>query len=424
MGEEVLAFACVLILAVGSLFRLRRLAASPRDNAERAHVAVYVFALGGALCQIPAAYAAIDAATGVPNIALLVCAELTLISGWFAHIFYLVLRARIATHIPYMPVRIGLLLAIGALQALLFLLIDARDEVSSIGAFKARYGDSPYVLMLSIVVYAWTGWVFWTIAQITHYHADLSRRPMSRLGFNTSACGALFGIAYALVNEVVLAVRHLKLPHPSDIEVLDHGLVAGALLLLLAGQTMPLWGHRVGLPQLLRWMANYRAYLALFSLWRDLCRACPDVALVPPAADAINDLLPRSDLGFATYRRLVEILDARLELRPYMNPALVALAVQDSGERNAPSDHVLEEAATLDFALRAHALNLAPATNGALGDVPELGNLEAELSFFSRVSITRARSPLVRSIVKTLLTAPDGQAVQRAGVSRRQHATR
>ena len=71
-----------LVRRGGVAFRLRRLAAHPRDWAERAHVAVWVFGALGMAVQLAPVYATIDRLSGIPNLALLVCATLIFTSGW------------------------------------------------------------------------------------------------------------------------------------------------------------------------------------------------------------------------------------------------------------------------------------------------------------------------------------------------------
>jgi hypothetical protein len=424
MDEQILAYAWALILAAGLVFRLHRLAASPRDYAERAHVAVFAFAFLGTVTQLPPIYSAINSAAAVPNLALLLSAELISVSGWCVHVFYLFLRNPGASLGRSLPLRLIVLLVVVFIEAYLFFLIDARDEVSGVGAFRAQYGDSQYVLLLSIVIYAWAGWTFFTIAQISHHYARLSVRPMSKLGFDMSSLGALFGVANALVSEAVLVLRNIGLPYPQNIQALDHALVVIAMALILAGQTMPLWGPKLGIPRLLRWVTTYWTFLALYPLWRDLCKACPEVALAPPSANPLTDILPR-DLGFRLYRRLIEILDARLALRSYMDRDLVALAIQDLASAHAREpDAALLEASTLGFALRAKTLDLPPSGKGALVAVPGSAGLDAELSFFTDVSIAWLRSRLVQRVVNELVSTATKQATQNTRAPATQHLAR
>jgi len=55
------------------------------------------------------------------------------------------------------------------------------------------------------------------------------------------------------------------------------------------------------------------------------CRASREVALAPSAAAPLGDLWP-FDLDFRLYRRVVEIRDAQLVLRPYLDADTVAEA--------------------------------------------------------------------------------------------------
>ena len=87
MDEQTLVSAALLVELAGVAFRLRRLAAHPRDWAERAHLAVWAFGALGMAAQLAPVYATIDRLSGIPNLALLVCATLIFTSGWWVHIF-------------------------------------------------------------------------------------------------------------------------------------------------------------------------------------------------------------------------------------------------------------------------------------------------------------------------------------------------
>ena len=409
MSEEAFLWVAVLGECAAVAFRLRRLAARPHDGAERAHLGIYVFGVLGLAPILTPVYAAVDRQLGVPNVALLFAAVLLFVSAWCVQVFYLFvtrpgrdLRAEIGR-------RVWLLAGGCALQAVLFWLADAHEEANSIIGFRERYGQEPAVQGLGAVIFAWSALVFWSIAQLTRHYAALSRRPTSRLGLYLSVTGALLGIANAVHNELDLLFQWLGWLYPFDPpDALSHALIAGAVLLLVAGNTMPVWGRRLGLAAALRWLADYRAYLAIRPLWRDLCRAVPEVALEPPPGDrVVQDSLPPRDLRFRLYRCLVEVLDARLLLRAYLDPRVLELAIDawhGRGRSASPELPVFLEAVALEAALRARAADRPPARPGTLLAIPANGGMSDELDFFCRVAHQRARSALLRQVVTRLAT--------------------
>ena len=78
--------------------------------------------------------------------------------------------------------------------------------------------------------------------------------------------------------------------------------------------TLPAWGPRAGVPALYEWATRYRACRRLYPLWRDLCKAFPDLALVPPES-TVTDALAVRGLELRLTRRAIEIRDGRLALR-------------------------------------------------------------------------------------------------------------
>ena len=122
-------------------------------------------------------------------------------------------------------------------------------------------------------------------------------------------------------------------------------LPTSAYLLVLVGAT---------LPTLLTWLGRYRRYRRLGPLWRDLYRADPAIALDPPA---VPDAFAVVRLRLRLYRRVIEIRDGLLALRPYRDP-VVAAAARDRATRaglHGPPCDAAVEAAVIAAALRAKA---------------------------------------------------------------------
>ncbi|MGY0056084.1 MAB_1171c family putative transporter [Streptomyces sp. LZ34] len=93
-------------------------------------------------------------------------------------------------------------------------------------------------------------------------------------------------------------------------------LAASCLVLACLGATAARWRGALTAPA--RWMRAYRRYRALEPLWSALHAAVPGIAL-RTRARRLSWLPPRS-AEFALYRRVIEIRDGYLALRPYAAP--------------------------------------------------------------------------------------------------------
>ncbi|MFI1964421.1 MAB_1171c family putative transporter [Streptomyces pathocidini] len=107
------------------------------------------------------------------------------------------------------------------------------------------------------------------------------------------------------------------------------------------------------LPGLRRTVADARALLRLWPLWRALLDAAPQVALTPPRPRLLELLWPRASWHYLVYRKVIEIRDAVLVLRDYApeadaeppDPAAMARALAGArrakltGREPAPPPH-------------------------------------------------------------------------------------
>lgn len=406
MSEQLFLWLTVLAECAAIGFRVSRLAAHPWDRAERAHLGLYVFgALGVTLMTAPV-YTAVDRQVGVPNVALLLAALSLFISAWCVQVFYLFVTR------PGLTLRTGLgqwlwmLVGGCVLEFGLFWLADLHDEVAGVLAFRERYGREPAVLGLAAMIYTWSGLAYWNVARFMHYYARLSQRPLSRLGLGLSVAGAVLGVANSVHSEVELIFRSMGWPYPFEPpDALSNGLIASAVLLLVVGTTTPVWGPQLGIAALLAWLADYQAYFGLHRLWRTLCRALPEVVLEAPADPTLRDLLPASNIRFRLYRRLVEVLDARLLLRPYVHPRVLELAAEvgrGHGRCKPYQQAVFVEAVALEVGLAARAAGQLPAKDGVLPPIPSSGGLRDEIDFFCQVARERVHPVLVQAIVAHL----------------------
>ncbi|MFD3327363.1 MAB_1171c family putative transporter [Streptomyces sp. NPDC058701] len=160
---------------------------------------------------------------------------------------------------------------------------------------------------------------------------------------------------------------------------------ASGIVLLSLSLTMPSWAPAA--TRLLVWARTYRAYRALYPLWRDLYESSPDIALEPPGASV-------SDLDYRLHRRIVEIRDGWRDLRPYIDRT-AGDGTGQGGASDAPgrepseeSRQAFTEAAQIKRALVAKRTGTVPHDNKDAGDFNDrdTDNFTAEVAWLTQVA--------------------------------------
>jgi hypothetical protein len=123
-------------------------------------------------------------------------------------------------------------------------------------------------------------------------------------------------------------------------------------LVSVTGATLPVWGPLAASPLRARWRA--RTYRSLEPLWSALHREFPQIALTSGGGDP--------GLAFLLYRRVIEILDGLLLLRPWLEPGIKDQALAAARTLTARQAAAVAEAAQITAALHAHAIG-APAVS-------------------------------------------------------------
>jgi hypothetical protein len=147
------------------------------------------------------------------------------------------------------------------------------------------------------------------------------------------------------------------------------------------------------LARLFRQAWLWSAYWRLYPLWHLLCQAVPEIEL--PLDPAM-----RWDIRYRLHRRIIEIRDAQLVLRPYSVRVLVKLAAAIARESGLSPDRVLaiEEAAILVSALRFRFRGPAYRSECTLeshGGVPSSGDMRSEAASLIRLYRAVRRSQIV-----------------------------
>ena len=330
--------------------RVRTLRRNWRDPAQ-ATLAVMLTLLGIAFtAAVPPVSAALDRLIGIPNIAAF-CIHVAAVGSSFATQILLLLWIRPPGQAwPRVRWRLVALGVVLALMTTLFVAAGVRERVPH---FLLQKADHPLVAayLLSYVAALTVGLVSNTY--ICWRYAKVVRNPWLRRGLRITAVGSTITLGYCaarLTNIVALQVG----ANPEGWEFLVPLCAGTGSLMSFLGLSLPSWAPRVA-----RRVGQYRAHHRLSRLWRALYRAVPEIALHPPASPLVERLRLR-ELDLRLYRRVIEIRDARLALRPWFDPAIGAEAAERGAREGLEGDALAAtvEAHQLAAALRARAAGL------------------------------------------------------------------
>ncbi len=343
----------------------------------------------------PWVYWRVDVALRVPNLAALLIYGNVLGLAAAAQVLLLVWIG------PPHQVRAGaarrLLLFGFALVVMIALFVRAPVDVEDPN-FAARYATTPYVAEFLTVSLAAFTIGYGGIARLGWRYAAVAGRLWLGRGLRLTAIGAGFGVGYCAFKGLYLAGRLLG----NDVAAWNLAAALSALLgvpFLVVGLTIPAWGPRLSTPR--AWVTHYRANQRLYPLWRELCRAVPDIALQPPTG-VWRDRLRLRRLEFRLHRRIMEIYDALLILRPYRDPQVAENATALGRQAGLEGEELqaVVEAASLAVAVQAKTRGSPAArerTPAPLGQRD--GDLDTETAWLGRVAVAYSRSPVVRAVL-------------------------
>ncbi|WP_158891142.1 MAB_1171c family putative transporter [Amycolatopsis anabasis] len=235
---------------------------------------------------------------------------------------------------------------------------------------------------------------YWLVAAATHIGVNAacvvvcwrySRRGdtlVLRIALRLFGVGAgLFG-AYWLGNAIVLFTRFAGIPAAAPL------IVGCAGLLYATATAIPLVFVLTGRAR------DLRSFWQLRPIWSELTDAVPQVALTRPSSRARALVLSTRALRLSLYRIVVEIRDAILVLRDYVEPRQLAdIQRAVAGDAGEPDQEPLITAHWLRLAREAK-LNGTPAQPHPL-NVASLGgaNVTTEIEFLRKVAKVYRNAP-------------------------------
>lgn len=384
--DSVLYALCAVFGWVAFLYLLPLAYRHPTHARTAITVAVGAFALGITIA-VPGISDRIDQAAGVTNLAKIAshaCA-ITIAAASEAMLLFLSLpveqaRPRVIRRVAASAVAYSGMLALWGVTLATapgVRLVVEHARVPSVsgylviylGAFAAFTADS-----------AWLCWRF----------ARVAGRTWLRRGLRITAVGALTGLAYCLNKTVYLGSVWFDVTLSGE-RYIAAVLVTISAALMLTGLTVPAWGP--SLPSRADWR-RLSAYRRMYPLWRDVVAAVPDLVL--------DDRLRRytvalRDLDYALTRRMVEIRDGWIRVRPYIDERVTALASKHTDRIGLTGD---DRAAALEAAQYAAGIRAksaeTPAERPTTADLrsPD-GGYDGELAWLTRVAHAYSHSPVV-----------------------------
>ncbi|WP_030487965.1 MAB_1171c family putative transporter [Micromonospora chokoriensis] len=373
-------------IALGYVVRLQR---QHPSHARRAIcIGLGAFA-AGITVAIPPIATAIDQASGLPNLAKVL-----------AHAGALTIYA----NAEIMLLHFALPPAAATARARKWIWVTACAFLVMVGLFAytltyddpvlltVEYATDP-VVVAYLLIFLLLGLFAYCIdiTRLCWSYAKICGRPWLRRGLRITAVGAAFALLYS-TNKIGYLVAYWAGYQPAGERQIAAVLVTIAALLMTIGLTMPAWGPTLKISR--RW-EDYHSYRHLEPLWWDLVAAFPELELDPTLR---RPLTAARDTDYALTRRVAEIRDGRLALRPYMDASVTALAKQfaEQGGLTAEDRQAVVEAAQLTCALRRHSAGLVALDPQPADELhrPE-GGYAGEVAWLTLVTDAYAGSPVV-----------------------------
>jgi hypothetical protein len=363
-----------------------------RDPASRALCYSFLFLALTYVLAIPAFAKGFDAWIGIPNLAAL-----------FFHTSLLAYSGTVWVQLLYWQYPPDIARPKARRWLVFFVLVEAglvatfrlADIKTRVSSFILESAHNSWIAAYTMLLFGGLGTALLaTIVSCLRY-AKVAGRPWLRRGLRITAVGAIFMIAFSLVRiSDVVGVRLGA--DPKKWELLSPSFAGIGVVLISIGLTIPGWGH--WLSALHRWWGVRSAYRRLHPLWLALYEAFPEIALTPTTSP-MRELVDVRDMEFKLYRRVVEIRDGWLSLRPYLWPQVMERATGLAEKAGLSGDELQAtvEAVQLKVALKEKG-NGAATENVTSGGVTRVDtDIRDEIAWLSLVSQAFSSSPVVRA---------------------------
>lgn len=345
----------------GLLAKLWDLRRNPRNHAARWLCVMLITISLACTGQLRPVSDRVDS-LAIPGTTWVLANCLTLVAGLAAQASFLHTANPGEAAVRKVRARLWLTAAVIAGIVILFLTVK-----SNYAEFHAKEGTAQQVPATGAHSYLYVAYLTVLAAggtQAALAYAAIADRFCLRAGLRITAAGMVVTFLYGVTKVLGMAGYQLGLlPAGKSTESVIGSLFTVAILLFMLGSTLPAWGPRAGLDTLADWSALSLTYYRLYPLWDALSKAFPDIALDTPRS-WLGRRIPTRNASLAVYRRVIEILDARLRLRPFLDEQVADSARGRIEEAGIPTEraHAIVEATILKEALAAHQQGLAAVT--------------------------------------------------------------
>jgi hypothetical protein len=333
VDTAVLVAAVLLWLAV--IYESVSLTQQRSNRARRALLLTLVALALAATFFAPSVYVATQDLTGVPNLADLIARCAVLLASFGAQSLLLHLTQEPIAAIRMSRRRAVALASTMVLLVVLFML--APVHVTGTLRLTSDFGGSPWVIGYLVVFAGYLGIALVDLLRGGLRYAPKAGTPIS-MALRLIAIGCGFGLLY-VAEKIGYLIAVLLGSSPSaavESSVARMLAVVGGLFVLvgsLVPALYPAWRrtvHRV---------SAYRAHRELHPLWSALRDLHPEIALDPASSD-FRDRLRVRDLDFRLYRRIIEIRDGLLALRPFLDADVARRSREDALRRGLTGNDV------------------------------------------------------------------------------------
>lgn len=268
-------------------------------------------------------------------------------------------------------------------------------------ALLADYAGNPWVAGYELAYLLYLGYVLAGTTALCMRYSRHARHRASGTSLRLVGSGTAVGLVFVANQSAVLVAGITGKGGPVTAETtFSTVLVSVSIVLIVAGCLYPLLAVHLQAPR--QALASYRSLRRLRPLWADLCTVAPEIAPGHGVSSREAPLTPRH-VGLRLYRRVIEIRDGQLALRPYVSDD-AACRADHLARQEGLDDEQLEAtvaACRLVAARRARQRGDSPVPTMRTV-APGGDDLDSEVSWLEKVAYAYQHSPTVGRFADTI----------------------